>query len=67
MSSYDLSYEDTMIFIDASSPAVVTPVRQGLDERSDHLEIIARRKRQKIKNPCYAIVVVPELQHNQEM
>ena len=59
MSRYDLSYENTRIFIDASSPAVVTAVKQSLDERPDYLEIIARRKKQKIRDPCYDMVVVP--------
>jgi hypothetical protein len=59
MSRYDLSYQNTRIFIDASSPAVVTAVKQSLDERPDYLEIVARRKKQKIKDPCYDRVVVP--------
>jgi hypothetical protein len=58
MSRYDLSYQNTRIFIDASSPAVVTAVKQSLDERPDYLEIVARRKKQKIKDPCYDMVVV---------
>ena len=67
MSCYDLSYENTWIFIDASSVVVVTVVKQSLDERPDYLEIIARRKKPKIKDPCYDMVVVPrESQHNRE-
>jgi hypothetical protein len=50
--------------IDASSPAVVTAVKQGLDERPDYLEIIARRKKQKIKDPCYDMVVVVPVNFN---
>jgi hypothetical protein len=67
MSYYDLSYEDTRIFIDASSPAVIISVKPSHDEWPDYLEIMARKKKQKIKDPYYAIVVVPELQHNREM
>ena len=59
MSRYYLSYENTRIFIDASSPAVVTAVKQSLDERPDYLEKIARRKKQKLRDPCYDMVVVP--------
>jgi hypothetical protein len=59
MSRYDLSYENTKIFIDASSPAVVTAVKTSLDERTDYLDIIARRKKQKLKDPCYDMVVAP--------
>jgi hypothetical protein len=59
MSRYDLTYGNTKIFIDASSPAVVTAVKQSLDEQSDYLEIIARRKKQKLRDPCYDMVVVP--------
>jgi hypothetical protein len=53
MSCYDLSYENIRIIIDASSPAVVISVKQSLDERPDYLEIIVRRKKQKIKDPSY--------------
>ena len=59
MSRYDLSYQNTRIFIDASSPAVVTAVKTSLGERPDYLEIIARRKKQKLRDPCYDMVVVP--------
>jgi hypothetical protein len=39
-----LTYENTKIFIDSSSPAVVMAVKQSLDEQIDYLEVIARRK-----------------------
>jgi hypothetical protein len=44
MAQYNLTYENTKIFIDSSSPAVVMAVKQSLDEQIDYLEVIARRK-----------------------
>ena len=46
MDRYALTHDNTEIFIDASSPAVVMAVKKSLDneeEPSDYLEIIARR------------------------
>jgi hypothetical protein len=48
MERYDLTHDNTEIFIDASSPAVVMAVKKSLDneeEPSDYLEIIARRSK----------------------
>jgi hypothetical protein len=62
MERYDLTHDNTKIFIDASSPAVVMAVKKSLDdekEPSDYLEIIARRKKQKIRDPCYDMCVIP--------
>jgi hypothetical protein len=43
MAQYNLTYENTKIFIDSSSPAVVMAVKQSLDGQIDYLEVIARR------------------------
>jgi hypothetical protein len=54
MERYDLTHDNTKIFIDASSPAVVIAVKKSLDDKeepSDYCEIIARRKKQKISDP----------------
>ena len=62
MERYDLTHDNTKIFIDASSPAVVMAVKKSLDDKeepSDYLEIIARRKKQKIRDPCYDMFVIP--------
>ena len=59
MAQYSLAADNTKIFIDASSPAVVMAVKQSLDEQTDYLEVIARRKKQKLKDPCYDMCVVP--------
>jgi hypothetical protein len=62
MARYALTHDNTKIFIDASSPAVVMAVKKSLDdeeEPSDYLEIIARRKKQKIRGPCYDMCVIP--------
>jgi hypothetical protein len=48
MERYDLTHNNTKIFIDVSSPAVVMAVKKSLDneeEPSDYLEIIARRSK----------------------
>jgi hypothetical protein len=59
MECYDLTHDNTKIFIDASSPAVVMAVKKSLGEYSNYLEIIARRKKQKIRDPCYDMCVIP--------
>ena len=62
MERYALTHDNTKIFIDASSPAVVMAVKRSLDdeeEPSDYLDIIARRKKQKIRDPCYDMCVIP--------
>jgi hypothetical protein len=59
MAQYNLAADNTKIFIDASSPAVVMAVKQSLYESTDYLEVIARRKKQKLKDPCYDMCVVP--------
>ncbi|MGA9171400.1 MAG: hypothetical protein WBZ20_14775 [Nitrososphaeraceae archaeon] len=62
MERYDLTHDNTKIFIDASSPAVVMAVKKSLDDKeepSDYLDIIARRKKQKIRDPCYDMCVIP--------
>jgi hypothetical protein len=59
MVQYNLAANNTKIFIDASSPAVVMAVKQSLNESTDYLEVIARRKKQNLKDPCYDMYVVP--------
>jgi hypothetical protein len=62
MERYDLTHNNTKIFIDSSSPAVVMAVKKSLDDKeepSDYLEIIARRKKQKIRDPYYDMCVIP--------
>jgi len=59
MAQYNLAADNTKVFIDASSPAVVMAVKQSLNEQTDYLEVIARRKKQNLKDPCYDMCVVP--------
>jgi hypothetical protein len=41
MFKYNLSTDNTKIFIDASSPAVITAIKANLNEQTDYLEVIA--------------------------
>jgi hypothetical protein len=42
-----------------SSPAVVMTVKSLEEEPYNYLRIIARRKKQKIRDPCYDMCVIP--------
>lgn len=59
MMQYDLTQDNTKVLIDASSPSVVMAVKKSLDELSDYLETISRRKKQKIRDPYYDMCVLP--------
>jgi hypothetical protein len=50
---------NTKIFVDASSPAVITAIKSNLNEQTDYLEVIARRKKNHIRDPAYDMAVIP--------
>jgi hypothetical protein len=50
---YDLSVagDDTKAFIDASAPAVIKAIKANLNEQTDYLEVISRRRKNHIRDP----------------
>jgi hypothetical protein len=59
MMQYHLTQDNTRIPIDASVPSVVMAVKKSLDEPSEYLEIIARRKKQEIRDPYFDMCIIP--------
>lgn len=62
MYNYSLSTttaDNTKVFVDASAPAVITAIKASLNEQTDYLEIIARRKKNHIRDPMYDMAVIP--------
>jgi hypothetical protein len=60
MYKYGLSSGDnTKVFIDASAPAVITSIKANLDEQTDYMEVIARRKKNHIRDPTFDMDVIP--------
>ena len=60
MYKYGLSTVDnTKIFIDASAPAVITAIKANLNEQTDYLEVISRRKKNHIRDPTFDMTVIP--------
>jgi hypothetical protein len=56
---YGISKDSTRIFVDASAPAVITAIKANLNEQTDYLDIIARRKKNRIRDPMYDMAVIP--------
>jgi hypothetical protein len=51
MYKYGLSTVDnTKIFVDASAPEVITAIKAYLNEQTDYLEVIARRKKNHMRS-----------------
>jgi hypothetical protein len=59
MYKYDVSRDNTKIFVDASAPAVITAIKANLNEQTDYLDIMARRKKNHIRDPMYDMAVIP--------
>jgi hypothetical protein len=59
MFKHNLSTDNTKIFVDASSPAVITAIKANLDEQTDYVEVIARRKKNHIRDPTFGMAVIP--------
>jgi hypothetical protein len=60
MYKYSLSAADNAkIFVDASAPAVISAIKSNLNEATDYLDIIARRKKNHIRDPMYDMAVIP--------
>lgn len=59
MMQYHLTQDNTRVLIDASSPSVVMAVKKTLDEPTDYLEIITRRKKQEIRDLYFDMCVLP--------
>jgi hypothetical protein len=59
MYNYNLTMENTKIFVDASAPAVITAIKANLNEQTDYLEVIARRKKKHIRDPTFDMSVIP--------
>ena len=61
MYKYGLSKADNdiKIFIDASAPAVITAIKSNLNEQTDYLDIIARSKKNHIRDSTYDMTVIP--------
>jgi hypothetical protein len=45
MYKYSLSTDNTKISVDASAPEVITAIKANLNQQTDYLDIIARRKK----------------------
>jgi hypothetical protein len=56
---YTISKDNTKIFVDASAPAVITAIKSNLNEGTDYLEIISRRKKNHLRDPMYDMTVIP--------
>jgi hypothetical protein len=59
MRQYHLAQDNTKILIDASSPSIVMAVKRSLDEPSEYLETISRRRKQDIRDPYFDMCVIP--------
>ena len=62
MVKYDLTRDNTKIFIDGSAPSVVTAIKTSyiIDEPPDYLDLVAHRKKtSKLRDPYYDMTVVP--------
>lgn len=59
MYNYNLTMENTKIFVDASAPAVIIAIKANLNEQTDYLEVIARRKKNHIRDPTFDMSVIP--------
>ncbi|HEY6884551.1 MAG TPA: hypothetical protein VI278_10975, partial [Nitrososphaeraceae archaeon] len=51
--------DNTKIFVDASAPAVITAIKSNINEQTDYLEVIARRKKNHIRDPTFDMAVIP--------
>jgi len=49
MYKHNLSTDNTRIFVESSAPAVITAIKSKLNEQTDYLEVIARRKKNHIR------------------
>jgi hypothetical protein len=59
MYKHNLSTDNTRIFVESSAPAVITAIKSKLNEQTDYLEVIARRKKNHIRDPMYDTTVIP--------
>jgi hypothetical protein len=59
MYKHNLSTDNTKIFVESSAPAVITAIKSKLNEQTDYLEVIARRKKNHIQDPMYDMTVIP--------
>jgi hypothetical protein len=59
MVQYHLTQDNTRILIDGSAPSVVMAVKKSLNEPSEYLEILARRKNLGIRDPYLDMSVLP--------
>jgi hypothetical protein len=59
MYKYNLSSQNTKVYVDGSSPAVITAIKANLNEETDYLDIIARRKKNHLRDPMYDMTVIP--------
>jgi hypothetical protein len=59
MYKYSLSTEDnTKIFVDTSAPGVITAIKANLNEQTDYVEVIARRKKNHLRDPTFDMAVI---------
>lgn len=59
MIKYNLSTNNTKILVDASAPSVIAAIKSNLNEQTNYLQLLAYRKKNKVNDPYYDMVVIP--------
>jgi hypothetical protein len=59
MIKYGLNSSNTKVLVDASSPSVVSALKSQLNESTDYLPILERRKKMKVKDIYSGMTVIP--------